>query len=334
MSNSLRSKTNPHTTKYPPIIALTLLLAWPSAAWGTLDSIRISPENPSVNDVITVSVFLGYQDSCWELTGDSTYPYNSGVTRVWVKALDSYEEGADCGGDSLFYVLTYQIGPFPVGIHKVFFTEYRTSVRHPGRDHYFYQWNVIPDLCCIGWRGNVDGSDEEHVDIADLIYLVDYAFLGGPWPPCGEEADMNLNQQLDISDVVYFVDYMFTNGPEPPPCGAPDETYSYTGYDSTGAPVVQGTLFFVFDTPSEISGTWELQPVGDTSGIGPQVGSGELEGYVWYGNEWWVNLNPHQFDYNVYLTGVFDGDIFSGTWIFSTFAGETNHGTFMAYRQP
>jgi hypothetical protein len=63
-------------------------------------------------------------------------------------------------------------------------------------------------------RGDVNG--DLVIDIADLIYLIDYMFTGGP-PPVSEMAgDVNGSGQLDISDLVYLVDYMFNDGPPPP----------------------------------------------------------------------------------------------------------------------
>ncbi|MCK4373184.1 MAG: hypothetical protein KAW61_08550, partial [candidate division Zixibacteria bacterium] len=44
------------------------------------------------------------------------------------------------------------------------------------------------DGCCEGMRGDVDGIMGDQPNIADLVYLVDYMFFGGPAPPCFEEA--------------------------------------------------------------------------------------------------------------------------------------------------
>ena len=65
--------------------------------------------------------------------------------------------------------------------------------------------------------GDMDGSGGTLIDIADLVYLVDYMFTGGPAPPYFELADINADGAIDISDLVYLVDYMF-NGGWPPPC--------------------------------------------------------------------------------------------------------------------
>jgi len=76
-----------------------------------------------------------------------------------------------------------------------------------------------PCGCCIPpIRGDVDYAEPFAIDIADLVYLVDFMFTGGPPPICLEEADMEVNGEIDISDLVFLVDYMFNQGPPPPPC--------------------------------------------------------------------------------------------------------------------
>ena len=75
------------------------------------------------------------------------------------------------------------------------------------------------DGCCR-MRGDVNHDGAELIDIADLLYLIDYMFRGGPEPVCFDEADIDASglEPLDISDLFYLIDYMFTGGPEPLPC--------------------------------------------------------------------------------------------------------------------
>jgi len=83
-------------------------------------------------------------------------------------------------------------------------------------------YTVGYSACCmppIG--GNVDFDPGDAIDIADLVWLVDFMFTGGPTPPCMEEADIDgsgLGLPIDISDLVYLVDYMFNGGPPPAVC--------------------------------------------------------------------------------------------------------------------
>lgn len=73
--------------------------------------------------------------------------------------------------------------------------------------------------CCF-LRGDVDHSGVPPVDIADLVYLVDFMFNSGPEPECFDEGDVDGSsvEPIDISDLVFLVDYMFNAGPVPPAC--------------------------------------------------------------------------------------------------------------------
>ena len=78
---------------------------------------------------------------------------------------------------------------------------------------------VESGTCCNApIRGNVNYDQGDVIDISDLVYLVDYMFIGGAPPPCFEEADIDGSSGIDISDLVYLVDYMFNGGPPPVAC--------------------------------------------------------------------------------------------------------------------
>ncbi|MDF1544557.1 MAG: dockerin type I repeat-containing protein [bacterium] len=52
-------------------------------------------------------------------------------------------------------------------------------------------------------------------DIADLSYLVDFMFHGGPPPLFPFAPDVNGDGTVDITDLTYLVEYMFLGGPLP-----------------------------------------------------------------------------------------------------------------------
>ncbi|MCB2229100.1 PKD domain-containing protein [bacterium] len=74
--------------------------------------------------------------------------------------------------------------------------------------------------CCVGSTGNTNGDVGDTVDLSDLIYLVNYLFLGGPAPVCTAEANTNgdIGCEVDLSDLVYLVNYLFLGGPAPTAC--------------------------------------------------------------------------------------------------------------------
>ena len=69
---------------------------------------------------------------------------------------------------------------------------------------------VVIYLC-----GDVN-NDGVGPDIADLVYLIDYMFGGGPPPPVMAAADCDASgDPINISDLMYLIDYMFVHGPVP-----------------------------------------------------------------------------------------------------------------------
>jgi predicted outer membrane repeat protein len=183
--------------------------------------------------------------------------------------------------------------------------------------------------CCQN-RGNADG--EGGVNVADVTYLVDYLFFEGDAPPCPEEGNVDADGAINVADVTYLVEYIFFDGPAPLPCPSFSATYQYTGYDTNGVTVVQGWISLIFNDSNQINGTWQLEAVGDPENIGPQIGSGNLAGFVFQG-EVWINLNPDWVDYNVWLRGTIQGTVYSGIWWYEGFPGILNHGTFEAIEQ-
>ncbi|MDX9856758.1 MAG: PQQ-dependent sugar dehydrogenase [candidate division Zixibacteria bacterium] len=77
-----------------------------------------------------------------------------------------------------------------------------------------------PDPCCIGTTGNVNADSEEAIDLSDLIWLVNYLFLGGPSPDCPAEANTNGDSggSIDLSDLIHLVNYLFLGGSAPADC--------------------------------------------------------------------------------------------------------------------
>ncbi len=77
----------------------------------------------------------------------------------------------------------------------------------------------VGDACSCQMRGDINHDGAPLIDIADLVYLVDFMFADGPAPPCAQEGDIDgSGGLLDISDLVYLVDFMFNDGPVAPAC--------------------------------------------------------------------------------------------------------------------
>jgi len=108
------------------------------------------------------------------------------------------------------------------------------------------------------------------------------------------------------------------------------EGYAYRALDSSGTELVRGVLFVTMEDSTRLSGFWNLEATGNGQGrIGPQVGSGTLEGFL-EGAEIQINLNPDYADNNVFLLGTMSASGFDGTWQFVGFPGVLASGTFRA----
>jgi hypothetical protein len=81
---------------------------------------------------------------------------------------------------------------------------FRHDLRHSGS---FYGFQSF-------LRGDANGDGV--INSADVVYLINYLFLGGPAPQPLEAGDINSDGILNSADVVYLINYLFIGGP--PPC--------------------------------------------------------------------------------------------------------------------
>ncbi|MDH3892806.1 MAG: hypothetical protein OEV49_17220 [candidate division Zixibacteria bacterium] len=121
-----------------------------------------------------------------------------------------------------------------------------------------------PSSCSMGdIRGNIDYDLSDLVDIADLVYLIDWMFHGAPEPICLYEANVDgscctdppgeSTTDINITDLVYLVDFLFTDGPPPAPSPTterwektygghePDDAISVAQADDSGYATIGST---------------------------------------------------------------------------------------------
>ncbi|MGB7061584.1 MAG: dockerin type I repeat-containing protein [Candidatus Zixiibacteriota bacterium] len=53
------------------------------------------------------------------------------------------------------------------------------------------------------------------VDIADVIYLINYLYKFGPAPDPPERGDVNQDSEVTLADIVYLINYLYRAGPPP-----------------------------------------------------------------------------------------------------------------------
>ena len=71
----------------------------------------------------------------------------------------------------------------------------------------------VAEIKC-GVCGDCNGDGV--VDIADVVFLINYLFMSGPTPVPLCAGDVNVDSVVNIADVVYLINYLFIGGP--PPC--------------------------------------------------------------------------------------------------------------------
>ncbi len=114
---------------------------------------------------------------------------------------------------------------------------------------------------------------------------------------------------------------------EPSPLGKLD----YRAYDTLGTLIVDGWLIIDLKDSKTAAGSWLLNNLNNRDDIGPQEGEGELAGSI-DGSSIIIDLNPGNADHNVYLNGTLTDKGIEGEWVWTSFIGPTNHGTFEAVK--
>jgi hypothetical protein len=64
-------------------------------------------------------------------------------------------------------------------------------------------------------RGDANGDGS--INSGDIVYLINYLFIGGPAPSPLEAGDADCNGEVNASDVIFLINYLFVGGP-PPSC--------------------------------------------------------------------------------------------------------------------
>ena len=63
-------------------------------------------------------------------------------------------------------------------------------------------------------RGRI--NDDETIDLADAVFLLNHLFLGGPEPTPLAAADVDYNHKVELTDGIYLLSFLFLGGKEPP----------------------------------------------------------------------------------------------------------------------
>ncbi len=86
-------------------------------------------------------------------------------------------------------------------------TMYVTATKH----------NYLPYQQEVDVSGSLrgDANSDGTIDLADIVYLVNYLYKGGPAPASTEAGDANCDGTIDLADVIYLINYLYKGGPAP-----------------------------------------------------------------------------------------------------------------------
>jgi hypothetical protein len=76
-------------------------------------------------------------------------------------------------------------------------------------------FTAVGQFVLVGHTSGDINADGEGPNVADLTYLVDYLFRGGPPPPVLDAANVDGQGGVNMGDLTYLLEYLFRGGPEP-----------------------------------------------------------------------------------------------------------------------
>jgi hypothetical protein len=125
-------------------------------------------------------------------------------------------------GDSLSFVVAFVIGESlhvdPLNLAK------DPNMRDPDRFYANLDFSSLVQNALVAqelYNDNFfvflpgDVTSDQKVDVADVVYLINYMFIGGPPPSPLKVGDVNRDCVVDIEDAIYLIKYLFLNGPSP-----------------------------------------------------------------------------------------------------------------------
>lgn len=154
----------------------------------------------------------------YNLTQDVTISFSAGGDDVIAMTFDS--DGSLVGNDVGAIAATgfADIG-MPVVVNTIVTGAGSPPVLFEAGEIHF----IVPSHGFV--RG--DCNDDDQVDIADGIYVLNFLFQGGPEGPCQAACDANSDGGVDQSDAIYIFNYRFLGGAAPaspfPECGVAGE---------------------------------------------------------------------------------------------------------------
>src|SRR4030066_101292 len=140
----------------------------------------------------------------YNYTDYATIKYSSSGDTLWVKRYN----GAGNGGDGANALAVDDSG-------NVYVTGWSLGTVWPDNDYATIKY--FPCTSANPKTGDANGDGE--VNLADIIFKIDYIFKAGPKPNPSCRADVNADGNLLLTDIVYLINFLFKSGSTPQPTG-------------------------------------------------------------------------------------------------------------------
>jgi hypothetical protein len=107
----------------------------------------------------------------------------------------------------------FRVNTYTTGVHAV------VSAGTLGRGKHILVWKSVGQDGDAGgvyaqmYNRNGDADGDGALTVADVFYLINYLFAGGPAPL--SPTDVNGSSTVDVADVFYLINFLFAGGPRP-----------------------------------------------------------------------------------------------------------------------
>jgi hypothetical protein len=147
---------------------------------------------------------------------DSTIHNDAGNVShdIYAVNLDSLTPGGS------WEIVDYPVSTDPVNFMEIFHQQNVPDEFEPVTHSYLpgYPIHTVVEYAVevrpMDYRGdvNIPGGDG-HVNSADIAFLINYLFVGGPAPNPSSEGDANCDGIINSADVSFLINYLFIGGP-------------------------------------------------------------------------------------------------------------------------
>ena len=213
----------------------------PDTVWVESETLIVGISSPICIGVINDEPLPGMALSL-EIDGSAVLDWDRDIFPIWTDRIDELgwlwiaREHADGVNPETFQFYAFQISsegiPLPPGDDAVccpYFIPQSSGTATfsivswvgPGQSMLVTENHtaILPTL----YGGNItvlpyltgDPNHDGIIDLADVVYLINYLFKGGPEPDPLEAGDANCDGTVDLGDIVYLINYLFKNGPPP-----------------------------------------------------------------------------------------------------------------------